>query len=211
MMIATAIFCLLRGRVRDNHRGAWPRPIFGLFNILKQRILEVVGKPSDLVLSHPPYHNIVVYSSNEQGRGAHPDDLSRCVSEDEFLDKLTIALKNQRNATRAGGYYGAIIGDVRKGGVYSSYQADLIVRMSRKELQAVLMKQQHNVASDGKDYPLRLPRIMHEYVIIWVRREVARALSRKGPAVPSAVAYRYSNSTTGRTSSTYRFASSNIM
>jgi hypothetical protein len=39
------------------------------FNILKQRILEVVGKPSDLVLSHPPYHNIVVYRGNEQGRG----------------------------------------------------------------------------------------------------------------------------------------------
>jgi hypothetical protein len=29
------------------------------FNILKQRILEVVAKPLDLVLSHPPYHNIV--------------------------------------------------------------------------------------------------------------------------------------------------------
>jgi len=101
------------------------------FNILKRRILDEVGKPSDLVLSHPPYHNIVIYSGNEQGRGAHPDDLSRCVSEDEFLDKLTIALKNQRDATRAGGYYGAIIGDVRKRGVYSSYQADLIVRMSR--------------------------------------------------------------------------------
>jgi len=25
--------------------------------------------------------------------GSHPDDLSRCASEDEFLDKLTIALK----------------------------------------------------------------------------------------------------------------------
>src|SRR6516225_11116941 len=83
------------------------------------------------VLSHPPYHNIVIYSGNEQGRGAHPDDLSRCVSEDELLNKLTITLKNQRDATRAGGYYGAIIGDVRKRGVYSSYQADLIVRMSR--------------------------------------------------------------------------------
>jgi hypothetical protein len=34
------------------------------FNILKQRILEVVGKPSDLVLSHPPYHNMVVYIGN---------------------------------------------------------------------------------------------------------------------------------------------------
>ena len=54
------------------------------FNILKQRILEVVGKPSDLVLSHPPYHNIVVYSGNVRGREPHPDDLSRCVSEMNF-------------------------------------------------------------------------------------------------------------------------------
>jgi hypothetical protein len=62
------------------------------------------------------------------------------VSSDEFLEKLTIAMKNQRYATRAGGYYGAIIGDVRRGGGYSSYQADLIVRMPRKELLTVLIK-----------------------------------------------------------------------
>jgi hypothetical protein len=97
------------------------------FNILKRRILDEVGKQSDLVLSHPPYHNIIVYSGNVWGREPHPDDLSRCANEDEFLDKLTIALKNQRHATRAGGCYGVIIGDVRKDGVYSSYQADLIV------------------------------------------------------------------------------------
>jgi len=98
-----------------------------------------------------PYHNIVVYSGNEQGRGVHPDDLSRCASEDEFLDKLTVALRNQRRATRAGGCYGVIIGDLRKGGAYSSYQANLIVRMPRKELRSVLIKEQHNVASNGRD------------------------------------------------------------
>jgi hypothetical protein len=70
------------------------------FNILKQRILDVVGKPSDLVLSHPPYHNIVVYSGNIWGRGPHRDDLSRCGNEDEFLDKLTVALKT--NASHQG-------------------------------------------------------------------------------------------------------------
>jgi hypothetical protein len=63
------------------------------FNILKQRILDVVGKPSNLVLSHPPYHNIVVHIGNVWGRGPRPDDLSRCTNEDEFLEKLTIALK----------------------------------------------------------------------------------------------------------------------
>ncbi len=143
------------------------------FNILKQRILEAVGKPSDLVLSHPPYHNILVYSGQVWGRVGHPNDLSRCATEDEFLEKLTIALKNQRHATRPSGYYGAIIGDVRRGGVYSSYQANLITRMPKKELAAVLIKQQHNVASNGRDYPLRLPRIMHEYVILWQRRRSA--------------------------------------
>jgi hypothetical protein len=140
------------------------------FNILKDAILEAVGKPSDLVLSHPPYHNMIVYSGNVWGRAGHPDDLSRCGSEDEFLAKLTLAIKNQREATRAGGYYGAIIGDLRRGGHYFSFQADLITRMPRKELQAVLIKRQHSVASNAKDYPLRLPRIMHEYVILWQRR-----------------------------------------
>lgn len=69
-----------------------------------------------------------------------------------------------------GGYYGTIIGDVRRGGAYSSYQADAITRMPKRELQAVLIKQQHNVASNGRDYPLRLPRIMHEYVVLWQRQ-----------------------------------------
>lgn len=125
------------------------------YNILKQRILDVVGKPSELMLSHPPYHNIVVYSGKVWGRVGHPDDLSRCASDDEFVEKLMIALKNQRHATKPGGYYGAIIGDVRRAGVYSSYQADVIARMPKRELQAVLIKQQHNVASNGRDYPLK--------------------------------------------------------
>jgi hypothetical protein len=148
----------------DRHSGS---------NILKQRILEAVGKPSDLVVSHPPYHNIVVYSGQVWGRVAHPDDLSRCASEEEFIEKLTIAVKNQRHATRPGGHYGAIIGDVRRGGVYSSYQADLVTRMPKKELAAVLIKEQHNVAGNSREYPLRLPRIMHEYVVLWKKRRTA--------------------------------------
>jgi hypothetical protein len=79
----------------------------------------------------------------------------------------------------ADAFYGAIIGDVRRGGGYSSYQADLIVRMPKKELQAVLIKQQHNVTSNGRDYPLRMPRIMHEYVILWQRRQTITPARQK--------------------------------
>jgi hypothetical protein len=139
------------------------------FNVVKQEILGAVGKPSDLVLSHPPYHNIIVYSGKVWGTEAHPDDLSRCATEEEFLDKLTLAMKNQRHATARGGHYGTIIGDVRKSGRYSSYQADLITRLPKTELQAVLIKEQHNITSSSMDYPLKLPRIMHEYVLLWRR------------------------------------------
>ena len=51
--------------------------------------------------------------------------------------------------------------------------------MPKKELQAVLIKQQHNVASNGIDYPLRLPRIMHDYVVLWQKRRSA-AVSAAG-------------------------------
>jgi hypothetical protein len=105
------------------------------FNILKDSILKAVGKPSDLVLSHPPYHDMIPYSGSEWGRGRepHPDDLSRCGSEAEFLEKLRVAILNQRKATKAaGGFYGIIIGDVRRRGQYSSYQAEAIARMLRR-------------------------------------------------------------------------------
>ena len=65
--------------------------------------------------------------------------------------------------------------------MYSSYQADLIVRMPRQELLTVLIKEQHNV----KDYPLRLPRIMHEYVILWEKRHTVMVARPKRDFAPS--------------------------
>ena len=76
-------------------------------------------------------------------------------------------MKNQRHATARGGYYGTIIGEVRKNGRYASYQADLISRFPKQELRAVLIKERFNLTSSGRDYPLKLPRIMHEYVVLW--------------------------------------------
>lgn len=137
------------------------------FNILKQRTLDAVGKPSDLVFSHPPYHNLIAYSGAVWGTEPHPDDLSRCATEEDFLDKLIVAIKNQRHATKPGGYYGTLIGDTRRNGRYSSYQADLIARWPKQELRAVLIKQQFNMASNHNAYPLALPRIRHEYLILW--------------------------------------------
>lgn len=138
------------------------------FNVLRDSILKAVGKPVDLCVSHPPYGDVVLYAGHVWGDKPHPDDLSHCTSEDDFHEKLHIALMNQREATIPGGYYGTIIGDKRRNGKYVSYQAEAIARMPASELAAVLIKQQHNVVSDTRTYrAMAMPRISHEYILLW--------------------------------------------
>ncbi|ADR37725.1 hypothetical protein Ocepr_2277 (plasmid) [Oceanithermus profundus DSM 14977] len=141
------------------------------FNILRDSILEIVGRPADLVFSHPPYHDMIVYSGEVWGDEPHPDDLSRAGSVEEFADKLHQAVLNQRTATKPGGHYGVLIGDLRRQGRYYSFQAELIARLPTDELAAVLVKVQHNVSSNARNYRLRYPRIMHEYALLWRKQD----------------------------------------
>jgi hypothetical protein len=39
------------------------------FNLLKHDLFAAESKPSELPLSHPSYHNIVLYGGNAWGRG----------------------------------------------------------------------------------------------------------------------------------------------
>lgn len=142
------------------------------FNVLRESILSVVGQPADLVVSHPPYGGMILYSGNVWG-SPHPDDLSRCIDDQDFHEKLHIAFLNQREATKGGGYYGTIIGDWRRNGRYTSYQAECIARMPADELAAVLIKQQHNTVSDSRAYArMKMPRILHEYILLWQKPKV---------------------------------------
>lgn len=146
------------------------------FNVLRDSIIEAVGKPADLVLSHPPYGPMIKYSGpgGMWGDQPHPDDLSHCIDDEDFHRKLQLALLNQREATVPGGYYGTIIGDLRQNGRYVSYQAEAIARMPADELAAVLIKAQHNTQSGGKSYgKMALPFILHEYILLWRRKDMS--------------------------------------
>lgn len=137
------------------------------FNILRDSIRERVGKEVNACISHPPYHDIIVYSGVVYP-SAHSDDLSRSESFEEFMERLHVALLNQRDAVDGGGVYGLIIGDIRRGGRYHSPQAECIARMPASELRSVLVKTQHNVMSDRREYrEMRFPRIQHEYIMLW--------------------------------------------
>lgn len=144
------------------------------FNILKDSLrARLPGHwqgGADLVLSHPPYHDMIVYSGQVWGE-AHPDDLSRCASVDEFLEKLAQSVLNQRDATRTGGVYGVILGDLRRAGEYHALTSDLQAYLPRKERRALLIKGQHNTMSGSQSYgKLRFGRIEHEYILLYERQ-----------------------------------------
>ena len=48
------------------------------FNVLRESILSAIGQPADLVVSHPPYGGMILYSGNVWG-SPHPDDLSEVI------------------------------------------------------------------------------------------------------------------------------------
>ena len=144
------------------------------FNILKDRIIDSVKKEADLVFSHPPYGGMILYSGNVWDEEPHPDDLSRCINDDDFNNKLQLALLNQREATRNGGFYGTLIGDWRRQGSYSSYQAEIIARLPKDELASVIIKAQHNTMSSRIDYRKQaLPMISHEYLLLWKKKDTS--------------------------------------
>lgn len=141
------------------------------FNALRHSILEKAGKEADLVISHPPYGPLLKYSGHVWGTEEHPDDLSHCKDDADFNEKMQLVLLNQREATKSGGLYGCIIGDYRKHGRYSSYQAACIASMPADELAGVIIKVQHNTMSDSKSYgKMSMPRILHEYILLFRKR-----------------------------------------
>lgn len=141
------------------------------FDAVTESLLQRIGKPVDMVVSHPPYGGMILYSGVVWGE-ANAADLSRCTNDEQFIDGLTSALFNQREATTGNGIYGTIIGDWRRDGRYTSYQANLINRLPADELLAVIIKAQHGTLSGRRVYNnFQLPRIAHEYIVLWRKRQ----------------------------------------
>lgn len=148
------------------------------FNALKHSIRDTIGQEVDFCHSHPAYGPMIRYSKDVWGNGvAHPDDLSECIDDDDFHEKLHMVLMNQREATKAGGYYGILIGDLRKEGRYVSYQAEAISRMPANELASVAIKTQHNTMSGRNTYSnMKHFAIVHEYLILWQKPKAPLSL-----------------------------------
>lgn len=138
------------------------------FNVLEHNLSKSLSASPDFIFFHPPYGDMITYSGNVWGNNPADGDLSRCKSPEEFLEKIQLALLNMYDALARRGHYAVLIGDHRKQGQYLSYQAD-IINMGIGSLKSVIIKAQHNCASDRRSYPGKFIPIRHEYLLVFCK------------------------------------------
>lgn len=122
----------------------------------------------DLILTHPPYANIVKYSD-----GKNPADLSSISSIHEFLDELERAIRELYRVLKPNRYCAILIGDTRKGQHYvplSHFVLDRCMKVGFA-LKEEIIKTQHNTTHStrwvGAARSYRFYLIMHEHLFVF--------------------------------------------
>lgn len=121
----------------------------------------------DLILTHPPYANIVKYSD-----GKNPDDLSSLTSIPAFLDELEKGIRELYRVLKPDRYCAILIGDTRKGQHYVPLSHFVLDRCLRAgfALKEEIIKTQHNTTYaqrwTGAARSYRFYLIMHEHLFV---------------------------------------------
>lgn len=133
----------------------------------------------DLIVTHPPYLNLVKYSD-----GKNPDDLSSISSIPRFLDAIEITLREMYRVLKPEHFCAILIGDTRKGQHYVPLSHFLLQRCLRTGfvLKEEIIKTQHNTkyaprwSASAKQFKFYL--IMHEHLFIFRKPNEKEDLSR---------------------------------
>lgn len=155
----------IRYRGLDLHSG---------FNLLGDSLIEELGEPAHSVFFHPPYAGMVKYSGHCWGNEPHPDDLSNCLSINDFVEKLQLAITNIYSALEQGGTYAVLMGNWRHKGKYINLTS-ITERIASGTLKEEIIKIQHNCISDNKRYNSKsfIP-IKHEKLLIFAKDKSVR-------------------------------------
>ncbi|MBN1538480.1 MAG: hypothetical protein JW908_17220 [Anaerolineales bacterium] len=133
----------------------------------------------DLIITHPPYANIVQYSKNQI-----IGDLSNLSSIPKFFDELFIISKELFRVLKEDHYCAILIGDTRKAQHYIplSYYLLRIFLKSKFILKEEIIKAQHNCVYSKRwihsaaKYNFYL--IMHEHLFIFRKPKIGENLSK---------------------------------
>jgi ubiquinone/menaquinone biosynthesis C-methylase UbiE len=144
-----------------------------------QRLEQFEGNSIDLIVTHPPYFNLVTYSD-----GKNPDDFSSITSIPKYLDALEIAIREMYRVLKPAHFCAILIGDTRKGQHYVPLSHFVLQRCLRTGfvLKEEIIKTQHNTthgprwSGSAKHYKFYL--IMHEHLFVFRKPVEAENLSR---------------------------------
>lgn len=97
----------------------------------------------DLIVTHPPYANIVTYSDRK-----NPDDLSSIAGIPKFLEQLTIGIQELFRVLKPNRYCAVLIGDTRKAQHYVPLSHFVFRPLSAQRL--CLKRRDHQDAAQHK-------------------------------------------------------------
>jgi hypothetical protein len=120
----------------------------------------------DMVWLHPPYHDMIRYSSDARC-------LSRCDSPEAFFVKLTDVLRNCMNVLTERGHLAILMGDITRRGAYFAlpFHTWRIARDLGLELACPeIVRLSHGATSTGRSYRFSfIPRV-HDVCLVLRRR-----------------------------------------
>ena len=133
----------------------------------------------DLIITHPPYLNLVTYSD-----GKNPDDFSSISSIPKFLNAIEIALREMYRVLKPNRLCAILIGDTRKGQHFIPLSHFILQRCLRTGfvLKEEIIKTQHNTThgprwtASAKHFKFYL--IMHEHLFVFRKPVEGEDLSR---------------------------------
>lgn len=139
--------------------------------VLKRDARKLIGikdESTDLVLTHPPYADIIKYSNSEL-----PDDLSNIHDIDEFVGEMKKVAAELYRVLKPGKYCAILIGDTRRNKMYTplAYKVMQVFLDAGFQLKEDIIKRQFNCKATGfwvrrsQEYNFLL--IMHEHLFIF--------------------------------------------
>lgn len=129
-------------------------------------LISEIPTGSDFVFSHPPYWDIISY---QPYNGNNPYDLSKVADYDEFIRKLNLVNAKIYQSLVNHGRHAFLMGDVRKKGKYYSIIKDMAWF---GDLEAHIIKAQHNTMSERNFYNGKFIPIVHEHLLIFRKNQV---------------------------------------
>lgn len=119
----------------------------------------------DLIFWHPPYHDAIDYDIS------HPNNLSRCPSLADYLDKLKLCMAKLLAHLSQGGHLCILCSDPRKdGSIQPIHSAIIAFDLARLDAALVKLGEGRSRYFDYGNAPF-IP-IVHEYVLIFSDKRV---------------------------------------